>query len=84
MWGKGQRIDFALMPPSSLIAGRMIFAVVNGAERHGELIAHFECETSRLGIANMMGVGWGATADHAWLLCNKAQVFFGANALGPS
>ena len=44
----------------------------------------FECETSRLGIANMMSVGWGATADHAWLLCNKAQVFFGANALGPS
>ena len=74
--GNSQGIDFALMPPSSLIAGCVIFTVVDGAKRHGELIAHFECETSRLGITNMMRVGWGATADDARPLCNEAQVFF--------
>ena len=77
--GNSQRIDFALVPPPPLIAGRMIFAVVNGTERHGELIAHFECESSRLGIGNMMRVSGGATADDAWLLSNKAQLFFRAN-----
>ena len=58
-----ERIDFALLPPSPLITGRVIFAVVDGAERHGEFIAHFERKPSRLRIANMMGMGGGAAAD---------------------
>ena len=43
-----ERIDFALLPPPSLITGRVIFAVVDGAERHGEFVADFERNSSRL------------------------------------
>ena len=67
---------FALVPPAPLIAGRMIFAVVDGAERHGEFVAHFERKPSRLRVANMMGMGRGAAADDAWLLGDKAKVLF--------
>ena len=76
MLGNNQRIDFALMPPSPLIAGRVVFAVVKGAKRHCKLIAHLEGKASGLRIADMMGMGWGAATDDAWLLRNKTQVFF--------
>ena len=71
-----ERVDLTLLPPPPLITCCVIFAVVDGAERHRELVAHFECETFRLGVANVMGVGWGATADDAWLLGDEAKVFF--------
>ena len=29
-----------VQPPASLIPGGMVFGVMNGAKRHGELIAH--------------------------------------------
>jgi hypothetical protein len=59
----------------------VIFAVVDGAEGHGKLVAHFKGQTFRLGIADMMGVSWGSSADDTWLLGDKAKVFFGANTL---
>ena len=43
---------------------------------HGEFVAHFECNPSRLRVADMMGVGWGATADDTWLLGDEAKVIF--------
>ena len=64
------------MPPPPLIAGRMILTVVDGTKRHGELIAYFEGKASGLRVADMMGMGWGAATDDAWLLRNKAQMFF--------
>ena len=71
-----ERVDLTLLPPPSLIARCVIFAVVDGAERHGEFVAHFECNPSRLRVADMMGVGWGTAADDAWLLGDKAKVLF--------
>ena len=60
-------IDLAFLPPSPLIAGRVIFTVVDGAKRHGEFIAHFKSQTSRLCIADVMCMGRGSSADNAWL-----------------
>ena len=72
----GQRINLALLPPSPLIASRVIFTMVDGAKRHGKFIAHFERQPSRLCIANVMRVGRGAAADHARLAGYEAQVLF--------
>jgi hypothetical protein len=71
-----ERVDLALLPPSPLVTGCVIFAVVDGAERYRKLVAHFECNPSRLGVADMMGVRWGAATDHAWLPRNKAKMLF--------
>jgi hypothetical protein len=71
-----KRVDFVLPPPPPLITCGVILAVVYGAERHRELIAHFEGETFRLRIADVMGVGWGATADEAWLLGDETKMLF--------
>ena len=69
-----KRVDLTLLPPPSLIARCVIFAVVDGAERDGKFVAHFECNPSRLRVADMMGVRWRATADDAWLLGDEAKV----------
>ena len=66
-----ERVDLTLLPPPSLIARCVIFAVVDGAERNREFVAHLECKPWRLRVADMMGVGWGAAADDAWLLGDK-------------
>ena len=70
-----KRIYLALLPPPPLIAGCVIFAVMNGAERNSEFVAYFQGKSSRLGIANMMCLGRDATADDTWLLGDKAKVF---------
>ena len=67
----GQRINLALLPPSPLIAGRVIFTMVDGTKGHGEFIAHFKCQASRLCITDMMCVGRGTPTDDAWLGCDK-------------
>ena len=43
-------------------------AMMDTAERHGELIAGLAAERARLQVAQVMRVGWLATADEAWLL----------------
>ena len=70
-----ERVDLTLLPPPSLIARCVIFAVVDGAERHGEFVAHFECNPSRLRVADVMRLGWGSSADDTWLLGDEAKVF---------
>ena len=72
--GDCERVDLTLLPPPPLIARCVIFAVVDGAERHGEFVAHFECKPSRLRVADMMGVRWGTAANDAWLRRDKAKV----------
>jgi hypothetical protein len=42
------------LPPASLIAGCVILRVMNGAQRDGELVTHFETQSSRLRIADVM------------------------------
>jgi hypothetical protein len=67
-------IDAGGLPPSSLIAGAMDRAMMNTAERHGEFIAGLAAERARLQVAQVMRVGWLATADEAWLLGDTAKV----------
>jgi hypothetical protein len=74
--GHNERVDLVLPPPSPLITCCVILTVVDGAERHRELVAHVERDTFSLSIADVMGVGWGATADEAWLLRDEAKMFF--------
>ena len=62
-----KRINFALLPPSPLFTGRMVFGVVNCTKRHGEFIADFESQTPWLRIANVMCMGRGSSADKAGL-----------------
>src|SRR5262245_47911953 len=76
-----ERINLAFLPPTPLIPGRMIFAVVDGTQRHGKLVAHLERYPSQLSIANMMGVSRRAPADDARLLGHKAEVLFRTNPL---
>ena len=68
------------MPPPPLIACRMIFAMVDGAERNGEFVADLQGKPLGLRKANVMGVGWGAAADQAGLLGDKAEVLLRADA----
>ena len=70
--GNSQRIDFALLPPPPLITHGMIFAVVDGAQRHREFIADFERDSLCLGVADVMSVSWGAATNQAWLAGYKA------------
>jgi hypothetical protein len=56
-----------LLPPFPLIAGGMILGVMDGAERHGKFIAHFEGYASLLCVADVMGMRRGAATDKARL-----------------
>ena len=75
-------INLPLVPPEPFISSCVFFVVVDGAETYGKFIAHFKSQTFRLGIANMVGMGWDSSADDAWLLGDKAEMFFGANTPG--
>jgi hypothetical protein len=67
-----QRINLSLLPPSPFITSSMIFAVMDGAQGHGEFIAHFERDPLRLGVANVMRLRGGSAANQTWLACHKA------------
>src|SRR5262245_55119951 len=69
-----QRIDLYAFPPSDFIAGLMQLSMMPTAERHGELIADFETDGSRLCKAQVMGIGRLPAADKAWLGGNEFQV----------
>jgi hypothetical protein len=71
----GQRngIDASGSPPLSFVA--RADGTRDGAPgRHGEFIAGLAAERARLQVANVVRVGWLATADQAGLLCDKAKV----------
>src|SRR5262245_14212240 len=48
--------------------------VMHAAERHREFIARLAAQRAWLHVAQMMGVGWFAAADKAWLLDDIAKV----------
>jgi len=48
--------------------------MMDTAERHGEFIAGLATERARLKVAQVMRVGWLATADEAWLFGDRAKV----------
>jgi hypothetical protein len=51
-----KRVESPILPPTSFIAGRVIFTMMQGAKRHGELITDFQTHSSRLGKSHMMSV----------------------------
>ena len=62
----GERINFMLLPPQSLITGCVVLLMVNGAERYREFVAHFEASLSMakrawLGDLPQMRQGCSAT-----------------------
>ena len=48
--------------------------MMDTAERHGEFIAGLATERARLKVAQVMRVGWLATADEAWLYADITKV----------
>ena len=79
--GHCERVDFVLLPPYSLIAGRMVLLMVNGAERYGEFIADLEPKALGLGEADVMGVARRSPANETGLLGHKAQMLLGSDPL---
>ena len=55
------------VPPPSLIPGRMIFRMVDGAKGHSKFVADLKRESSGLRVTNVMRMEWGAIADEAGL-----------------
>jgi hypothetical protein len=67
-------IDVGCLPPRSLVASAMDRAMVDATERYGEFIAGLAAERAWLQVAQVMRIGWLATADQAWLLGDRAKV----------
>jgi hypothetical protein len=67
-------IDAGCLPPRSLVASAMDRAMVDATERYGEFIAGLAAERAGLQVAQVMRVGWLATADQAWLLGEGAKM----------
>ena len=51
-----QRIDSVAVPPPSLIPGRMIFRMVDGAKGHSKFVADLKRESSGLRVTNVMSM----------------------------
>jgi len=60
-------IELAVLPPGHLVARLMELAMVNTAQRYGELITDFETKGSGLGKAQVMRIRRLTTADQARL-----------------
>ena len=66
-FGDLQRLDREPLPPGDFVAGLMQLPVMTTAQGHGELIADLEADGSRLGEAQVMGIGRLPAADEARL-----------------
>ena len=79
---KGNRhgIDAEFGPPCGFVAAAVNFAVMNAAQRHGELVAHLSAECARLGKAYVVRLAWLPPAHRARLPGDEAQVFLVAKA----
>ena len=70
-----KRIDLTLGPPISLVACRMVLAMVDRAKWNGKFVTHLEAQTSLLGIADVVGMCRSTAADETGLLCDMAQMY---------
>src|SRR5262245_13320677 len=66
-------IDAGCPPQTALVAGAMDRAMMDTAERHGELIAGLAAERARLQVPQMVRVAWLAPADQAGLLGEQIE-----------
>src|ERR1700688_3042004 len=62
-----QRVDLHPLPPCGLVALPVQFAVMDPAQRDGELIADLAAECPRLGKTQMVRIGRRASANQAGL-----------------
>ena len=58
-----KRIDLTLGPPISLVACRMVLAVVDRAKWNGKFVTHLEAKTSLLSVSDVVGVRGNTAAD---------------------
>ena len=80
--GNRQWIDTQIIPPVDFLASLMELPMMDTAERNGELVADLEPQRPGLGKAQVMGIGWRAAAQKAWLRCDKSQMLSVAMASG--
>ena len=78
--GNEVRVDTEPAPPCGFIAAAVDLAMVNSAERHRELVAHFAAERPRLRRAKMMGIRGLTAADKAGLRGNELTMGLVADA----
>ncbi len=71
---RNQGIKPNFLPPCDFIAATVDLAMMPSAQGHGELIADLATECPCLGEAQMMWVGWPATADKTRLLGDVANM----------
>ncbi len=70
----GKRVHLPVDPPGSFIAMVVQLAMVQVAERHGELVADFAAQGIGLGEGQMMGMARQAATDQAGLVGHEFQV----------
>ena len=78
--GNEMRVDTNPVPPCGFVAAAVDLAMVNTAERHRELVAHFATERPRLRRSKMMGIRGLTATDKAGLRGNKLTMRFVADA----
>ena len=79
--GNLERIDIALLPPLTFLAGGVDVVVVNGAKRDGELVADLQTKAFRLRVTHVVRVRGRAAADKARLGGDEANMLLAADAL---
>src|SRR5262249_37370304 len=72
--GKLHGINAGGLPPGAFVACAMRGPVMHAAERAREFIARFSAQRAWVHVAQMVGIGWLAAADEAWLLHDVAKV----------
>src|SRR5262245_12048050 len=72
--GKLHGINACLLPPRALVACAVQFPMVPAAEGDCEFVARFAAQRAWLHVAQVVGIGWLAAADEAWLLHDVAKV----------
>src|SRR5215468_1125111 len=72
--GKLHGINAGGLPPGAFVACAMRGPVMHAAERDREFIARFAAQRAWLHVAQMVGIGWLAAADEAWLSHDVAKV----------
>src|SRR5262249_36492307 len=76
--------DLAIGPPGFFVRALMQLPVMTAAERHSELIAHFEAQGSRLGKPQVMRIARLASADETRLGGHESEMGFVAKTFGLS
>ena len=72
---------FVPLPPFLFLAGGVDVVMVDGAKRHGELIADLETQPSGLRVADVVRVRRHPPADEARLAGDEAEMLHAADPL---